>query len=98
MGVACLDERYDSFVAGTMFYARTQAILPLLRLQIREEDFEPECGQVDGTFAHAIERAFSYAALAAGFRLGEMKQADGRIFCDEPCVPPTAFDFADVTS
>ena len=98
MGVASLDERYDSFIAGTMFYARTDAILPLLRLEIREDDFEPECGQIDGTLAHAIERAFSYSALAAGFRLGEVKQEDGKIICDEPGVSATAFGFADVTT
>jgi lipopolysaccharide biosynthesis protein len=55
------------FVAGTMFFARPQSLLPLASLAIRADDFEEECGQIDGTLAHAMERLFSVSALAAGF-------------------------------
>ncbi len=54
-----------SFVAGTMFYGRFSAITPLLNLAISDEDFEPETGQLDGTLAHAIERAFTISMIAA---------------------------------
>jgi lipopolysaccharide biosynthesis protein len=54
-----------SFVAGTMFYGRFSAIKPLLNLAISDEDFEPETGQLDGTLAHAIERAFTISMIAA---------------------------------
>lgn len=42
------------FFGGTMFWARLDAIAPLLNLSQR--NFEPENGQIDGTFAHALER------------------------------------------
>ncbi|MCR8722004.1 rhamnan synthesis F family protein, partial [Pseudomonas syringae] len=54
------------FAAGTMFFAQTKALLPLLNLAIDEDDFDEELGQTDGTFAHAIERIISISSLAAG--------------------------------
>jgi len=58
-----------NFVAGTMFIARTAALLPLLDLGLQERDFEDENGQVDGTLAHAIERVFSISALSKGYKV-----------------------------
>ncbi len=58
------------FVAGSMFFARTRAFVPLLALALSEKDFEEEAGQVDGTLAHAIERAFSASAHAIGLTIG----------------------------
>lgn len=55
-----------SFVAGSMFFARVDALQPLLNLAINPEDFEPENGQVDATLAHAIERMFSVSAHSIG--------------------------------
>ncbi|WP_249582802.1 glycoside hydrolase family 99-like domain-containing protein [Pseudomonas viridiflava] len=54
------------FPAGTMFFAQTKALLPLLNLAIDDHDFDEELGQTDGTFAHAIERMISISSLAAG--------------------------------
>ncbi len=54
------------FVAGSMFFARTKALLPLLNLAIPDSYFSEETGQTDGTFAHAIERLFSVSAHASG--------------------------------
>ena len=80
MGVAGLEESCESFVAGSMFYCRLEAMRPLRRLCIDMSDFEPETGQIDGTLAHVIERAFSYSALAAGYRVGEVAMtAEGLI-------------------
>ena len=67
---ALLGELLDHFVAGTMFYARLDASRPLVDLNLSEEDFELEAGQIDGN----LERLVSYAALAAGFLIGELRE------------------------
>jgi len=56
------------FVAGSMFFGRIDALLPLLNLAIDAEDYENESGQLDATLAHAIERLFSVSAYSAGLR------------------------------
>jgi lipopolysaccharide biosynthesis protein len=43
------------FFAGTMFWLRLESIAPLLRLT-QARKFETESGQIDATFAHALER------------------------------------------
>lgn len=59
----------EVFSAGTMFYARVTAMLPIINLGFTSENFEKEEGQVDGTLAHAIERCFSISCFSAQFRL-----------------------------
>jgi lipopolysaccharide biosynthesis protein len=50
-------KRYDyGFFAGTMFWARLDAIKDLIDQNYSEKSFEIERGQIDNTFAHAIER------------------------------------------
>jgi len=69
LGISPVELGRASFVAGTMFFARTDALLPLMNLALSDEDFEAEAGQVDGTFAHALERAIAISAQAAGLKL-----------------------------
>lgn len=66
LGIAM--ERLDEFdfVAGSMFFARASALIPLLNIALADDDFEEECGQVDGTMAHVIERVIPISAYAAG--------------------------------
>lgn len=56
------------FPSGSMFWARSEAIRPLLDLGLDWDDFPPEEGQIDGTLAHAIERCMLYFVEAAGFQ------------------------------
>jgi len=59
-----------SFFAGTMFIARVTALKPLLCLNLCENDFEPEAGQIDGTLAHVIERLITLCVQSGNYRLG----------------------------
>jgi len=72
MGITTIDWEADTFFAGTMFLARTKALLPLGALGFVAEDFEPEQGQRDGTLAHSVERSIIYSAKAAGLRIAAM--------------------------
>jgi hypothetical protein len=58
------------YFASTMFWARLDAIQSLLDLHLLPEDFESEKGQIDGTFAHAIERVLGLAPVLGSFSLG----------------------------
>jgi lipopolysaccharide biosynthesis protein len=84
MGFISIQERGDVFVAGTMFYARADALRPLLGLGLKFENFEPETGQIDGTLAHVMERAISYSALAAGYRVGEVAMTTNGLIARVP--------------
>ena len=55
------------FPSGSMFWARTAALRPLLDLGLRFDDFPEEEGQTDATLAHAIERLYFLACEQAGF-------------------------------
>jgi FMN phosphatase YigB (HAD superfamily) len=69
---------YLDFPAGSMFWARTQALRPLLELGLRTESFPPEQGQVDGTLQHAIERMLCLVTRHQGLFVGIMP-SDGRL-------------------
>lgn len=76
MGIQTIDLSNDTFFAGTMFLARTDALRPLINLGINLSDFEAEEDQFDGTLAHAIERAISYSVRASGFTIHGADQFD----------------------
>jgi lipopolysaccharide biosynthesis protein len=61
-----LDQALD-FPSGSMFWARSAALKPLLDLQLRVAEFPDELGQLDGTLAHAIERLYYFTCERAGF-------------------------------
>ncbi|NOU46059.1 MAG: hypothetical protein HOO86_03245 [Bacteroidales bacterium] len=69
------------FVAGTMFAARKEAILPVLDLGLTELDFEPEGQQLDGTMAHSVERIFAAGLLKSGLKLADTSSKPDRTQC-----------------
>jgi lipopolysaccharide biosynthesis protein len=68
------------FPAGSMFWARTSALRPLLALNLHLDDFAEERGQIDGTLAHAIERMIFYSCETAGYQWIHV----GRVDAPEP--------------
>jgi len=67
MGFAIDPHAPLDFPSGSMFWARSAALKPLLDLGLEFESFDPERGQVDATVAHAIERLYFYVCESAGF-------------------------------
>ena len=61
------NRRLIEFPAGSMFWFKPKALAPLLESNLTFDDFPEERGQIDGTIAHAIERAFLFIVEAAGY-------------------------------
>jgi FMN phosphatase YigB (HAD superfamily) len=67
MGIQWVNH-YFNYPAGSMFWARVDALRPLFAENWKIDDFEPEHGQTDGTFAHSIERCLGLLPEAQGYR------------------------------
>ena len=65
--VGPLPDHFD-FPVGTMFWARAQALEPLLRLHLTWDDYPAEPVARDGTLLHALERLVTFSTQLAGFR------------------------------
>lgn len=78
------------FPSGSMFWARSAALRPLLDLQLGVDDFPLEMGQTDGTLAHAIERLYFLVCEHAGFEWlkvtarGELHEQSGVVAVSNP--------------
>ncbi len=78
LGIALDHQRYIDFPAGSMFWARVDALRPLYALNLPLQAFPEEQGQIDGTLQHAVERMFGVVTRHQGFRLGILP-ADGQL-------------------
>lgn len=67
LGIEIDNRHLIEFPAGSMFWFKPKALAPLLESGLTFDDFPEELGQVDGTIAHAIERAFLFIAETSGF-------------------------------
>jgi len=74
---------YVDYPAGTMFWARSDAVKPLLELGLGYENFTEEKGQIDGTIAHAIEHSLVIIVQDSGRHLCEVnfEQDIYRLYC-----------------
>lgn len=90
LGILRHELEKSPFIAGSMFIARVECLLPIASLAIDPDDFENEAGQVDGTLAHAIERVFSISLLSTGYKLASTDR--------EELVLKNEYDFADASS
>jgi hypothetical protein len=57
------------FVAGAMYFATPDVFAGLNTSGISATDFDPECGQTDGTSVHAFERLSGAIAGSQGLRI-----------------------------
>jgi glycosyltransferase involved in cell wall biosynthesis len=58
---------FFDFPVGTMFWARTRALTPLLKLKLRWSDYPKEPVPIDGTILHAAERLLPFVAREQGY-------------------------------
>ena len=56
-----------NFPVGTMFWARSAVIKPLVELDLRWEDYPPEPVRINGTILHAMERLLGVLPGLTGF-------------------------------
>lgn len=68
IGINLRKDNLLEFPSGSMFWGRSSALAPLLKLNLQFDDFEDEAGKIDGTLAHAIERSYLFFVEAAGFK------------------------------
>ncbi|MFZ4413503.1 MAG: rhamnan synthesis F family protein, partial [Bacteroidales bacterium] len=67
LGIKFSIENPIDFPSGSMFWARSKAILPLINSGITLQDFPEENGQIDNTLAHVIERLYFFVCEKAGY-------------------------------
>ncbi len=70
LGIGIDASAYIDFPAGSMFWARTEALRPLYDLRLQLSDFPEERGQTDGTLHHAMERMFVAVVRQQGRLIG----------------------------
>lgn len=79
LGISDFPIGYFDFPAGSMFWAKTEALRPLFDAGITINDFPEEAGQMDATLAHCLERLFVLTTKQSGFNafILKDKQSNG---------------------
>ncbi|MEP2291904.1 MAG: glycoside hydrolase family 99-like domain-containing protein [Paracoccaceae bacterium] len=83
-----------SFPAGSMYWIKPEMIEMFRGIRLTQSDFEVERGQVDGTLAHAFERAVGFIALESGHKILQTHQLELEAETSAAVAPPnfvTAF-------
>jgi FMN phosphatase YigB (HAD superfamily) len=70
LGIGIDPTAYLDYPAGSMFWARTDALRPLYELELSLDAFPPERGQTDGTTQHVVERMLGLIVHHGGMVLG----------------------------
>ncbi len=70
LGITPMPRGYFDYPAGSMFWARRDALAPLLEAGLKATDFPEETGQTDGTLAHTLERLLGLVASRQGMPPG----------------------------
>ncbi|WP_430231805.1 rhamnan synthesis F family protein [Nitrosomonas communis] len=73
LGITTLPTGYFDFPAGSMFWARTEALRPLFEAGITIQDFPEEAGQTDATLAHCLERLLVLVTRKSGFNAAVLR-------------------------
>jgi len=68
IGLTSIPRGYFDYPAGSMFWARVEALAPLFNARITLGDFPEEAGQTDGTLAHVLERFLALCTLEQGWQ------------------------------
>jgi len=73
-----LADGFVDYPVGGMFWARVEALRPLLDAELTVDDFDEEAGQTDGTLAHAVERAICLSSQSQGLGFVELDHETGQ--------------------
>jgi lipopolysaccharide biosynthesis protein len=73
LGIPPPEPGFIEFPVGSMFWANTAALRPLLEKSFTADDFDQELGQTDNTLAHALERSLSHIAASSGYQIAVLK-------------------------
>ncbi|MBR2314331.1 MAG: hypothetical protein IKA55_05680 [Akkermansia sp.] len=68
---AGLHKRGYAYIMGSMFICRAALLTPLLRLELRPQDFAPPDAAHSENLAHEIERFLGLSVLAQGYSIGD---------------------------
>lgn len=89
------DDAALDFPAGSMFWARTAALQPLLDLPLTEANFPPEHLQIDGTLAHAIERMIGVTCHETGHAMIRVAASGNKTFPKQKLTPASNAELRD---